>query len=313
VPDVRILDPAQVPEVPVEDERRRILLLGFLGAVFLAIAGVLLADRFDPRLRYPQQVSHDMGVPVLGLVPRLKRRRGRFAQGEQYHGVEALRSIRLSVANAFGTAGPLALTISSPQPGDGKSFIALNLAVSYAEMGRRTLLVDGDTRRGKLHRTLGVDRKPGLTEFLAGLAGVEEVIRRGAGGTPDLIPCGTRRSDAPELLTRRRMRELLALARSEYEVIIVDTPPLGVGADPLILTGFTGHLLLVLRAGATNRIGASAQLEPVRASPVRLLGAVLNDVPAGASYGYYPYRYVPGYEARDEEEGTERTTRLLPI
>lgn len=310
VPDVRILDPAEAPQLPVSDERRRILLLAFLGSLGLAVGGSLLVDRIDPRLRYPQQVSYGMGLPILGMVPRLKARMGRYAPDDATQGVEAFRSIRLNLSYAFGAAGPITVTITSPGPGDGKSFVALNLALAYAEIGYRTLLIDGDTRRGKLHRPLSLSRKPGLTDYLAGEATLEAVIRPTGHRSLDLIGGGTRRQHAPELLTGRRMRDLLARARSHYEAIIVDSPPLGAGADPLILAGFTGHLLFVLRAGATNRAAAAAHLEPIRAFPVRLLGAVLNDVPATGLYRYY--RYLPGYAAQ-EEEGTEHSAqRLLP-
>jgi len=115
-----------------------------------------------------------------------------------------------------------------------------------------------------------------------------------------------RTSDAPELLGSAKMPELLARLRGDYDVILVDSPPLGAGIDPFVLGTLTGNLLLVLRTGVSHREVMAAKLEVLRRLPVRLLGAVLNDVPPGAAYQYYSY-YTPGYEATDE-----KPARLTP-
>src|SRR5690606_25919332 len=117
------------------------------------------------------------GLPILGVVPRVKDENGRAGAENKAQLIEAFRSIRLSLNHAYGAAGPVLLTISSPGIGDGKSFISANLALSFAEMTEKTLLIDGDIRRGALHRLFGVARKPGLTDVLAGEATLDEVIR----------------------------------------------------------------------------------------------------------------------------------------
>lgn len=311
VADIRILDRARAPQDPVSDPRPRILLLAIIGSLGLGIGGSLFADRFDPRMRYPGEISGEMGLSILGVVPRLETRRGGYVAEHAAQGVEAFRSLRLNLTYAFGAAGPLTVAVTSPGPGDGKSFIALNLALTFAEMDRRTLLIDGDIRRGGLHGPLGMDRKPGLTDFLAGNAPLDRVIRSPSYAGLDLVGAGTRMQYGPELLTGQPMQDVLTRSRSGYDVVIVDSPPLGAGADPLILAGLTGHMLLVLRSGTTSRATAEVQLEPLGRLPVRLLGAVLNDVPRTGVYRYYGYGYLPGYEARDEE-GDRAGQRLLP-
>jgi len=213
--------------------------------------------------------------------------------------VEAMRGVCLGLSYTYGAAGPVVVTLSSPGPGDGKSFITANLAVTFADAGRRTLLVDGDLRRGSQHRLLGVDRRPGLTDVLRGDIPLEAAVRATSYDGLTLIPCGVRTSDAPELLGTAKMTELLARFRGDYDVILVDSPPLGAGIDPFVLSTLTGNLLLVLRTGVSHREVMAAKLEVLRRLPVRLLGAVLNDVPPGAAYQYYSY-YTPGYEAEDE-------------
>ena len=300
IPDIRIFDRAVVPLQPVKNTAPRLLLLGLVGGMGLAVVGVVLLDRFDPRVRYPEQVSHDLGLPILGAVPHLKSRTGRQLTREQrVQLVEAMRGVCLGLSYTYGAAGPVVVTVSSPGPGDGKSFITSNLAVTFADAGRRTLLVDGDLRRGMQHRLLGVDRRPGLTDVLRGDIPLEVAVRATSYDGLTLIPCGVRTSDAPELLGAAKMTELLARLRGDYDVILVDSPPLGAGIDPFVLGTLTGNLLLVLRTGVSHKEVMAAKLEVLRRLPVRLLGAVLNDVPPGAAYQYYSY-YTPGYEAEDE-------------
>jgi Mrp family chromosome partitioning ATPase len=162
------------------------------------------------------------------------------------------------------------------------------------------VLIDGDTRRGLLHRRCGVDRRPGLSEYLRGGVPLDAVVRRTSYPLLDIIPCGTRVHDAPELLGGRQCAQLLAALRGRYQALICDSPPLSAGVDPYVLGTLTGNLVLVLRTGVSHREVAEAKLEMLRRMPVRILGAILNDVPAGAAYRYYSY-YLPGYEAVDED------------
>jgi capsular exopolysaccharide synthesis family protein len=306
IPDVRVIDEAVTPNRPVRGGSATVVVFGLLIGLAVAIGIALLVDRFDPRFRYPDQVSKGLGLPILGTIPEIKRAKGLSAsQDEAAQVVEAFRSIRMSLAHSFDPSGPIVLTISSPSPGDGKSLIASNLALSFAEAGYRTVLVDGDIRRGSLHHTFGVDRRPGLVDHLAGDASLAAILRPATHALLSLIPCGSRRHLGPELLGSARMRELMVHLRNTYQVIIVDTPPLGAGIDPFVLSTVTGHLALVLRAGETDRQLAEAKLQILDRLPVRLLGAILNDVRLKeGSYKYYRYSY--GYVADPEEDVAEQ-------
>ena len=304
IPDVRIIDDAQPPTKPIRGGNITLILLGLLIGLGAGIAVALLIDRFDPRFRYPDQVSKGLGLPILGTIPEIKRAKGQNAsQDEAAQVVEAFRSIRMSLAHSFDPSGPIVLTISSPSPGDGKSLIASNLALSFAEAGYQTVLLDGDIRRGSLHHTFGVERRPGLVDHLAGDASLTAILRPATHALLTLIPCGSRRHLGPELLGSARMRELMTHLKSTYQVVIVDTPPLGAGIDPFVLATATGHLAIVLRAGETDRQLAEAKLQILDRLPVRLLGAILNDVRLKeGAYKYYRYSY--GYVADVEEEET---------
>jgi len=196
----------------------------------------------------------------------------------------------------------LVVTVTSPESGDGKSFLSANLALSFAEGGHRTLLVDGDIRRGVLHRRFKGNRQPGLVDFILGQARYEQIVQETAYPRLSLIGCGTRTQRAPEVLGSPAMKALFSDLRGQFDVIVVDSPPLTAGIDPFVLGTVTGTLLVVLRTGHSHRGVTGAKLEVLDRLPIRLLGAVLNDVPRGAAYGYYAYYsyYLPGYEAVDE-------------
>lgn len=300
VPDLRILDPATVPQAPNNDSRSGIVLITFLGSLGLGVLGAILLDRSDPRLRYPEQVTQELGLSILGVVPPVKDRGRELDAGSSTALVEALRETRLNLVHAYGTAGPLVVTITSPGSGDGKSFLASHLALAFADLGHKTLLIDGDIRRGELHRSFKGVRRPGLTDFLVGKASHREIVQATAYPSLDLIGCGTRMQSGPELLGSAPMSQLMSHLRSRYSVILVDSPPLGAGVDPFILGTLTGNVLLVLRTGRTNREYAEAKFDLLDRLPIRILGAVLNGVSPRGVYRYYSY--LSGYESQDEAE-----------
>lgn len=308
VPDVRIWTIANVPQFPMPDERLRLMLMVLGGALAAGVLGALLLDRMDPRVQYPEEVTSEMGLNILGAVPPIKRLDGRRGEENTEHVVEAFRELRLNLLYAYGSSGPgpLVITISSPGSGDGKSLITANLGVAFAELGRKTLIIDADTRRGDIHQLLGCDRKPGLTDYLAGEATRSEIINKTDYDSLDMISSGSRLTHAPELLGSVEMRDLFADLRTQYGVILVDSPPLGAGSDAFMLGTLTGNMVLVLRTGTTNKELTLARLAPLTRLPVRIVGAILNDVQPGGVYRYYS-SYLPGYGTGDEVVGSTAT------
>ena len=218
----------------------------------------------------------------------------------------------MNLVHVLKDARPIALTLTSPGPGDGKSFLTANLALAFAEAGHRTLLVDGDIRRGAQHRRFGVPRRPGLSDFLTDQAAVADVVRRTPYGPLHVIGCGTRTHEAPELLGSLRMETLLSQLSPSYDVILCDSPPLAAAVDAYLLGTLTGNVLLVVRTGQSHRELMQAKLEALARLPIRIMGAVLNDVPAGGHHSYYAYSYyLPGYQAEDEGDGCSPMHRVI--
>src|SRR5437899_3214148 len=205
-----------------------------------------------------------------------------------------------ALVNEYDPAsGPIVVTVTSPGSGDGKSFVSSNLALAFSYAKQRTLLVDADLRRGALHRVLNLRRQPGLTDFLAGDVARAPVLQTTSHPGLDFIASGTRRRDAPELLGSAAMADLVTSLRSTYDVIMLDTAPLGARVDALALAKLAGNLLMVLRLGRTDRELAEAKVEILRRLPLRVLGEVLNDVRDESEYRAYAY-YMDGYGLTNE-------------
>jgi capsular exopolysaccharide synthesis family protein len=301
-PDVRVLDPAVMPRRPARDYAPLIVLLALFGSFGLAMVGVTVMDRLDPKLRAPEQVTGQMRLPILGAVPHVSWRQNGDSSAPV---IEALRVLRLRLAHAHGNDGPMLLTVTSPGIGDGKSFLSVNLALSFADAGFHTLLIDGDVRRGVQHRTLKTASTPGLTDVAAGRAPLETALRSTLYPGLTFLSAGSRMQQAPERLMLDSMRDLMKRLRSMYSVIVVDSPPLIAGVDPLVLGTLTENLLLVVRAGSTDLKLATAKMEVLHSLPIRVLGAVLNDVRGNGVYRYYTYS-TPEYELLDEERPLAR-------
>jgi polysaccharide biosynthesis transport protein len=295
VGQVEIVDHAGLPTRPAGIGMAQELALGLLLGLVLGVGGAVLADSLDGAIARRAQVEQ-LGLSLLGVVTHLDR----HAKDDGEAAVEGFRGVRLGLMNAVGSEeGPMVVAVTSPGPGDGKSFVSSNLALAFAYAQHRTLLVDADLRRGSLHRLLSLGRQPGLTDFLAGEAAREQILQRTTYPCLDFLATGSRRNDAPELMGSRRMAELMSALRSAYEVVIVDTPPLGAGVDALTLGALAGNVVVVLRLGKTERDLAAAKLETLRRLPGRLLGAVLNDVRNGSEYRAYAY-HLDGYALAQE-------------
>jgi succinoglycan biosynthesis transport protein ExoP len=302
VPDVRVLDRATPATTPVVNARVRAFLIFLVSGLGAGIGLAILLDRMDSRVRYTSDVSRVLGLDILGTVPVMGNGK-RGGDPTERQAVEAFRDLRVNLEFAYGAGKPLALAVTSPEQSEGKSTVTANLAIGFAAIRRRTLVIDGDTRRGDLHRMLEVSRKPGLTDYLGGSVGLAEAVQVTKFSGLHVIASGSRSHSSPEVLGSGRLGDLLGELWKRYEVILVDTPPLGAGADALILGTLTGQLAVVLRTDQTNLSYARAKLADLERLPVRTLGVILNGFTPGRGQGYYSYSgYLDGYGAVDESE-----------
>jgi succinoglycan biosynthesis transport protein ExoP len=258
-PDVTILDSAVAPLEPARNTKPRLMAMALLGGLGAAIGLALLLDALDGKIRYPDQVTNELGLSIAAAIPRFPKGAVSGRSADQIaHLVESFRSLRMHIRHASGT--PISLAVSSPAPGDGKSFVSANLAMSFADAGFRTVLVDGDTRRGTIHEVFELPMADGLTEYLCGRADTSRIIHPTSHERLAFVPCGTRQPNSPELLTSAALPRLVTELRNRYDVVVFDTPPLAAGIDGYAIAAALGSLVLVVRVGKTQRRLAAAKL-----------------------------------------------------
>jgi succinoglycan biosynthesis transport protein ExoP len=289
VPDVNVLDTAIAPVSPTKNTAPMVMLLSVMGGLGLAIGLAFLLDMLDRRIRYPDQASHDLGLIIAGAVPRIPKQGINVGSPEQVlQFVEAFRTLRMHVVSSL-PGERISVAVSSPAPADGKSLVSSNLALSFAEAGFKTVLVDGDTRRGALHQLFGLSAPGGLTEYLAETIDLSGLVRATRHQNLSLVTCGKRNPRSPELLGSPRLKVLVDYLSHVFDVVIVDTPPLAAGIDAYALSAATGRMLMVLRMGQTERRLASAKLSVADRLPIDIIGAVLNGVQLTGEFQYYAY------------------------
>jgi len=215
--------------------------------------------------------------------------------------VEGLRGLRATLQFGLLDAPNRIVAITSPAPSDGKSFLCANLAALVAESGKRVLLIDADLRRGRLAHYLGRSPNGGLTELLTGQADLEAVARATGVDGLHFIGSGAYPPNPSEILTSPRFSEILARFEQEFDLVIVDTPPLLAVADAAVVANIAGSTVLVMRSGAHTEGHVADALKKLRRARARVVGGVMNAVPLKSQNrnGTYDYAYAYTYSAGD--------------
>jgi tyrosine-protein kinase Etk/Wzc len=299
MPDVTILDKAAPSNGVITFRNAKIIGTAILLALALGLALSVMLDRFDFKFRHLSQVSSDLGLGVLGTVPKIAQPPRRAKPEDAAEVIESFRGIRLRLQYAYSANQPLVCGVTSPEQGDGKSLVASNLALAFAEAGYRTLLIDADTRRGALHEVFAAQRRPGLIEVLSGEVPRADVLHPTSQERLMLLPCGGRRTTNPELIASSALPRLLSELVREFSVIIVDGPPLSAGIDAFAIGAACENTVMILRHGKTDMRMARTKLGLLRRLPLRTVGVVLNDVKSMGDYKYYGYDAT--YRALPEE------------
>lgn len=305
---LQLLGEASPPSSPSSPDHRQDLLIGLAAALVVAAGVAFLREQLDDSIRTKEELERQSGLPVLGIVPRVAtwrdvedthletRARPRSAASESYRTLlTSLDFIQLET--------PLkVLQVTSASPGEGKTTTAANLAVAYADAGRRTLIVCCDLRRPRLHRFFDLPPDPGFTSVLLGQLELEDAVQP-VPGTPGLhlLAAGPMPANPAELLRGARARRLLQQLREGFDLVIVDSPPVLPVADALVLAHEADGTLIVGTAHQTTRRRLRRAVESLRQIEAPLVGAVLNAVPATEDYGYDIAYY--GYE---DERGSQR-------
>lgn len=305
--NARILSKAVVPERPSEPKKLQLLSLIFFAASALAMAIVLLVENMDRGFRSGDQIEQSTGVRTLGLVPVLKARRraggphGFVVKNPSSLFGESIRSVYTSILISHAKPAPRTVLVTSSQPKEGKTTLAGCLTRICAISGKRAVLVEADLRKPQVHRLLGVPQSPGLTEFYRGEARLQEILHEDKATGAFVIPSGLLGVDPTMVLGSTQMRELLAALARDFDLVVVDSPPLMAVSDARLLAPEMDTSIFVVRWGRTHREVVRQSLRELLDTGASLGGVVLSmvDPDKHARYGFgdsgYYYKGVKSY------------------
>jgi capsular exopolysaccharide synthesis family protein len=325
--NIRIVDAAQVPKSPVKPRVALNLALGIILGAALGVGLALLQEYLDNTLKTADEVERLLRLPSLGLLPDCfsdgdgkasdkklavvsRPSDGALAPGVQTGGeaTEAYRTLRTSILLSANPV-PKMLLITSALPSEGKTTVTVNLGATLASLGSKVLIVDCDMRRPCCHQSTGVENKPGFVRCLTGQVEMTDAILP-VPGVPNLsvIPCGPIPPNPAEVLSSPLTADLLRRLRSEFEYVLLDSPPLLTVSDSRILSTLTDAVVLVTRAYSTPYDLVRRARGLLYNAGARILGVALNSVDTykqgGSGYGPYRYGYGYGYGQDSNEDST---------
>jgi capsular exopolysaccharide synthesis family protein len=295
--NVRVLDPALVPRVPILPRKQLNMSVGIALGFVLAIGLAFILEYFNPRISNANGVSDALGAPLLGVTPRvaaLKKGRARYETLPAAF-QEAMRGIRTRIIVSAQHGDVRTLAVTSTVPKEGKTVVAASFAASMAMAGRRVLLIDADLRRAQVHKIFATRISPGMSEVLAGEAKPSEALIESEVPGLFLMPAGTH-AGGSDLLATEAVRQLVEGLHQIFDLIVLDCPPVMAVADASIVANVATSVLFVVGAGSTNTEAARAAIDRLASVQAQVVGVVLNKATAstGSPYGYSSYEYVEG-------------------
>jgi len=317
-----LVDEARPTTVPTKPNWKLYPAIGLGAGLFLGIAFAFMRENLDESIVTAEQVEKIGLLPVLAYIPLIRTdelHRGRQPGEGSTAGVspleqslllakpnspaaEAYRALRTAIQLSAADNPIRTLLITSPLGGDGKTTVSYNLAIAFAQHGRRVLLLDSDMRKPSAHSLFRATKSPGLSEVLTGSGQLTGCIRpHEALRNLYLLPSGTAPPNPAELIDSRRFDALLEEAKGQFELVVIDSPPVLMVTDPVILSTRTDGAILVLRSQKTTRPVLKRAVEVLSHSPGRKLGFVLNGMDTKSAEYYYSYGYYGDNKYYSEE------------
>lgn len=305
VENIQIIDKAYIQENPISPNKTLNIIIGSVIGFMIGVFLTLLLEYLNNTFKTPEDVEKNLNLPVLGIIPTMNSDTGETIVKDNAKSPisESFRTMRTNIQFTNIDKDTKTLAITSTVPNEGKSFIVSNLAISIAQGEKRVLLVDCDLRKPKLHKIFGVLNTIGLTNILMGAFSLEDSLLEidDIEGLA-LITSGPIPPNPSELLNSYRMKDFLELVKREYDIVIIDTPPIGFVTDGAIVSTLTDGTLLVIESHKTE-IGqvqyAKELLDKVNAN---IIGGILNKVDLKkGEYGNFIYDQYDSYYEQNHQ------------
>ncbi|MCK9930944.1 polysaccharide biosynthesis tyrosine autokinase [Frankia sp. Mgl5] len=293
---VSVWEHAKLPTTPVSPQPVRNIALGVLLGLLISIGAAFLRHRLDTSVTGEADANSVTGLPNLAMInyDSSSGRRPLIIHADPHSPrAESFRQLRTNLQFVDVDTAPRSILVSSSVPGEGKTTTVCNIAITLAQGGARVCLVEGDLRRPSFGEYLGIESAAGLTSVLIGAADLDDVLQpwgegRVGDGRVEVLPSGPIPPNPSELLGSRNMSDLIEVLHSRFDIVLIDAPPLLPVTDAAVLATRVDGALLVARVGRTRREQLRRAAEALRAVDARIIGTVLNMVPAK---GYYYGRY----------------------
>jgi capsular exopolysaccharide synthesis family protein len=314
--NVSVLEYASKPEFPIKPKKKIVLLVSIFAGVILGISAAFVQEYLDRTIWNEEQVQKFIGIPVLGVIPHLA--------GDNEDNIPIITSYSLTSTEAelyrilrtnlkLSQLGKhsTSILITSTAPVEGKSTNSINLAITFAQTGGKTLLIDADLRRPIIHKVFNVPLHPGLTEILIGdITSYNKAIIPVAVNNLFLLPAGTIPPNPSELLESGKFPELLKYASENFDQIIIDSAPIGMVSDTTIIANMVDGVVVVMHAGKTDRFIASKAVQLLKKNKIHIYGAILNNMQKENIYkSYYYYYYYTQYGTQQDTITREARSR----
>lgn len=293
--NIQVLDRAEIPRVPVLPRTQRDLMLGVLAGLLVAFGLAFGFEYMDSRIKVPEEIKSHLGLPFLGMIPA-------FASAETDGTApllqpdapaafsEAIRAVRTAVLFSTAEEGSRSIVVTSTGPHEGKTVVSSSLAITLAQAGQRTIVVDADMRRPRMHEALGRSQEPGLSNVLVGEASLADATRATTVPNLTLLAAGHIPPNPAELLSSPKYVELIAELKRRYDWVVIDAPPVMPVTDASVVANNSSGVLFVVGSEMTPRNNAMAAVEQLRGANAKFIGAVLNRVDIRRhAYYYSPY------------------------
>lgn len=307
--NVRVLDAARPMMAPIRPNVPQGILMGIIAGLVLGLGLALLLEMLDSSVVSQADVEERLGLTFLGFVPSIpdneKGARDLHIHREPKSMIaECTRAIRTNLLFMSPDKPFRRLVVTSSGPQEGKSTTAINLGIAMAQSGSRVLIVDTDMRRPRLHKAFGVSNEIGVSSVVVGEGKLDDAVKNTEVPGLYIMPCGPVPPNPAELLHTQAFADLLQKLGDKFDRIILDTPPVGAVADAVVLATQVDGVVLVLKAGQTNRDIAKRTVRALADVKANVYGAVLNDVNLqNSKYGDYYYGYAYRYYGEGEKKG----------
>lgn len=314
---IQVLEKAEVPRGPVSPRLPLNLAVGLLIGIALGSAAIVLLDALDTTIKSDADVASFSDKPLLALLPQIDASALKSLEtiGEtaadtitftapKSSFAEGIRTLRTNLMFMAPDNPPRLLLVTSPGPGEGKTMTSVNMAIAMAQSGQKTLIIDADMRRPRLHKALGVEnREQGLSSIILGNQEFDQVVQATRVENLSMLSCGQIPPNPSELLHSERFAKLVEEVSQKYDRVIFDSPPLGAVSDALVLSHSVDGVLLILSFGNTQKEMLRRSVDQLASIGAPLMGFVLNEIRADASGYAYQYYYRYSYDHRGADDG----------